>query len=157
MPRFTSTDLKSLERALSDMHQASRDDNVEAWERAHHEFHERLRSHANQSLRSAINRLLDRSDLYRRVGLKIDPHRWTASNEDHIALLDACRRGDTADATEVLTRHSARTALIVMAQQLPEREPATIRGALQLALGQRPVDRRDANGLRRGPRRMPPV
>jgi DNA-binding GntR family transcriptional regulator len=156
MPRFTTTDLKSLERALADMHQASRDDNVEAWELAHHQFHERLHSHANPSLRTAINRLLDRSDLYRRVGLKIDPHRWTASDEDHMALLDACQRGDTAGATEILARHSARTALTVMAQQLPEREPATIRGALQLALGQRPGNGpRDDHGVRRGPRRMP--
>ena len=93
MPRFTSRDLTSLERALADMHQASHDDNVEAWELAHHQFHERLHSHANPSLRTAINRLLDRSDLYRRVGLKIDPHRWTASDEDHIALLAACRPG----------------------------------------------------------------
>jgi DNA-binding GntR family transcriptional regulator len=152
MPRFTATDLKLLERALGDMHQASRDDNVEAWELAHHQFHERLASHANPSLRTAIDRLLDRSDLYRRVGLKIDPHRWTASDDDHVALLEACRRGDSQEAVEILARHSARTALTVMAQQLPEREPATIRSALQLALGQRPANGRHVRGFSRGAR-----
>jgi DNA-binding GntR family transcriptional regulator len=140
MPRFTPTDIKVLERALADMHQASEDDNVEAWEQAHHKFHEHLAAHANPSLRASIARLLDRSDLYRRVGLKIDPHRWAASDEDHIALLAACRRGESDRAAEILARHSARTALTVMAQQLPEREPATIRSALQLALGMRELE-----------------
>jgi hypothetical protein len=96
---------------------------------------QRSAAHANPSLRASIARLLDRSDLYRRVGLKIDPHRWAASDEDHIALLAAFRRGESDRAVEILARHSARTALTVMAQQLPEREPATIRSALQLALG----------------------
>jgi DNA-binding GntR family transcriptional regulator len=135
MPRFTAGDFKVLERALADMHQASEDDNIEGWEQAHHHFHERLAIHANPSLRESINRLVDRSDLYRRVGLKIDPHRWPASDEDHVRLLEACRQGDRDRAVEILARHSARTALTVMAQQLPEHEPATIRSALQIVLG----------------------
>jgi DNA-binding GntR family transcriptional regulator len=137
MPKFTVEDVETLERAVADMHRASAEDNVEAWEQAHHFFHQRLACHANPTLRASIDRLLDRSDLYRRLGLKIDPHRWAASDEDHIALLEAARRGDIDAATEVLARHSARTALTVMAQQVPEREPATIRSALKLVLGSR--------------------
>jgi DNA-binding GntR family transcriptional regulator len=135
VPNFSPSDIKVLERALADMHQASELDDVEAWEQAHHVFHERLACHANASLRASIDRVLERSDLYRRLGLKIDPHRWAASDDDHTALLDACRRKDRQSAIEILARHSARTALTMMAQHLPEREPATIRNALQVVLG----------------------
>jgi DNA-binding GntR family transcriptional regulator len=100
-------------------------------------FHERLAVHANPSLRASIARLLYRSDLYRRVGLKIDPHRWAASDEDQVVLLAACQCRDSGRAVEILAGHSARAALTVMARQLPEREPATVPRALQLALGLR--------------------
>jgi len=50
-------------------------------------------------------------------------------------ILTACRERNVPGATHGIARHQARIAITVMTHAVPEREPATIRAALQLVLG----------------------
>src|SRR5438445_117491 len=53
-------------------------------------------------------------------------------NEEHEAILRACRAKNASKAAALVARHSARAALTLMAQISPEREPTLVRTALQL-------------------------
>jgi DNA-binding GntR family transcriptional regulator len=66
---------------------------------------------------------------------------WAVDGVQHQVILDAARgrRRDVA-ATQV-ARHLARTALAVMADVAPEREPVAVRAALQMLEGLMAVDR----------------
>jgi DNA-binding FadR family transcriptional regulator len=50
-------------------------------------------------------------------------------------ILAACAERDLPGARNGIARHLARIAITVMTHAVPEREPATIRAALQLVLG----------------------
>src|SRR5947207_1855449 len=52
--------------------------------------------------------------------------------EEHEAILRACRKKDASKAAALVARHSARAALTLMAQIAPDREPTLVRTALQL-------------------------
>jgi DNA-binding GntR family transcriptional regulator len=82
-----------------------------------------------------VIRLAERNDLYRSVWLRDAPHRDQQTVLEHDRIRTACQERNVLDAVRGIARHQARIAITVLTHAVPEREPAIIRAALQLALG----------------------
>jgi DNA-binding GntR family transcriptional regulator len=59
--------------------------------------------------------------------------RWLAGRRDHDEIVVACRERDGTRAMHLLAEHLARTALVMMSEIAPAREPEMIRMALRIA------------------------
>jgi DNA-binding GntR family transcriptional regulator len=135
VPRFEPTDVALMSQALSAMEVAAAADNVAAWRGADAAFHAAHYSRAPKRLHAEVVRLAERNDLYRSVWMRDTPHQDPQTVVEHTRLLEACQSRDVIGATHGIARHQARIAITVLTHAVPEREPATIRGALQLVLG----------------------
>jgi DNA-binding GntR family transcriptional regulator len=135
VPHLTSGDLAAMEHAIAAMAKASERDDVAAWRAADAAFHATHYSKAPARLHQEVIRLAERNDLYRSVWLRDAPHHDLQTVVEHDRILAACEEPSLADARNGIARHQARIAITVMTHAVPEREPATIRAALQLVLG----------------------
>ena len=133
-PRFTPRDLDDLRRDLELMNEAEGEDAIDEWEHRHRAFHERLISHAPH-LVPHFRSLADRSYRYRQLLYMHDApiQRWLAGRRDHGQIVDACADRDATRAMHALARHLARTALVMMSEIAPDREPEMLRTALRIA------------------------
>jgi DNA-binding GntR family transcriptional regulator len=133
-PRMTTADLALLERDLDAMTEAEGEATVELWERRHRDFHERLISYAPHLI-PQFHSLADQSYRYRQVLYlhRAPIQRWLAGRRDHDQIVAACRRGNATEAMHLLAEHLARTALVMMSEIDPVREPEMIRTALRIA------------------------
>lgn len=133
--RMDAGELAALQRSFDQMCRASAAGDAEGWRRANLEFHELHSSRAPLLLQQDIRRLHERNSLYRAVWLRDEPHLDQQSESEHRHILQACRTRDVPEATRGIARHNARIAITVMTSAVPEREPVTIRTALNLVLG----------------------
>jgi DNA-binding GntR family transcriptional regulator len=114
---------------------------LDGWREHHTAFHAKLVMHAGDHLLRTINSFAQRGERYLRIAQQWHAGTWWAVDDvQHQVILDAARgrRRDLA-ATQV-ARHLARTALAVMADVAPEREPVAVRAALQMLEGLMAVD-----------------
>ena len=118
-----------------DVSQATEHGDVAAWRAANAAFHAAHYSKAPARLHQEVVRLAERNDLYRSVWLRDTPHRDLQTVVEHERILAACADRILTEARNGIARHQARIAITVMTHAVPEREPATIRAALQLVLG----------------------
>ena len=133
VPKLTTTDDAALRADLRAMNEAAKDADVHAWEPVHRAFHRRLTSGCDAYLSRTIEPLADRSERYRRFSMVGSPARtWAIGNEEHEAVVDACVARRPGDASVLLARHYARSALTVLAKTAPDHDPSVIRMALQL-------------------------
>ena len=130
-----SADLQALEAAFGAMAVAQERDDLKAWRDGDRSFHAAHMGHSPLLLRQDLERLADRSALYRSVWAREAPHRDPQTVEDHLVIKEACHRRDATAAAQGIARHQARIAISAMAGAMPEKEPATIRAALQIVLG----------------------
>jgi len=137
--RLSAHELGELDRLLGNMREAGELDELEAWERAHRAFHRGLVEHCGEQLKSAINRLADRSALYRRMWIKSEPYHWAVAAREHEELLKVCRARDAAAATILLARHLERAAITVLERAVPGREPGVVRAAMAMVEGRHPA------------------
>lgn len=114
---------------------AARSGDVAAWRKADAAFHAAHYSRAPGRLHQEVVRLAERNDLYRSVWLRDAPHSDPQTVIEHDRILTACRDRNVLEATHGIARHQARIAITVMTHAVPEREPVTVRAALQLVLG----------------------
>jgi DNA-binding GntR family transcriptional regulator len=121
--------------ALEDLERASRAGDPQAWHSADLIFHAAHESGAPALVLQDLERLGQRDELYKAIWMRSDRHADRQTVNEHHALLAACVAGDARGAMCAIARHQARIAITVMARAVPEREPATIRAALQMALG----------------------
>jgi DNA-binding GntR family transcriptional regulator len=135
VPHLTSEDLGEMEHAIAAMAQATERGDVAAWRAADAAFHAAHYSKAPTRLHQEVVRLAERNDLYRSVWLRDTPHRDLQTVLEHDRILAACAEPNLTEARNGIARHQARIAITVMTHAVPEREPATIRAALQLVLG----------------------
>jgi len=134
VPSLMTEDLTRLERSLARMHQASERKEVEAWEDAHTAFHRGMIAGAGDSLLHRVHRLADDNRFYLRFLMTSEPVPWSAIDEEHGAMLSACRAGDGELAAKLLARHLASGALALLAHAIPEREPRLVRAAMRMVL-----------------------
>lgn len=133
-PRLTTDDLDLLDRDLQAMDDAEGEATIDLWERHHRAFHERLIGHAPH-LVPQFRSLADRSYRYRQVLYmhQAPIQRWLVGRRDHGEIVAACRDQDPTKAMHKLAEHLARTALVMMSEIAPTREPEMIRTALRIA------------------------
>jgi DNA-binding GntR family transcriptional regulator len=133
--RMDASALAELQHQHDLMTKAAGAGDAESWRRANVAFHELHTARAPMLLVQDMRRLQERNSLYRAVWLRDEPHLDLQSPSEHHQILAACQARDVVAATRAIARHNARVAITVMANAVPEREPVTIRTALQLALG----------------------
>jgi DNA-binding GntR family transcriptional regulator len=135
VPHLTSADLAEMEAAIAAMAGAAERGDVTAWRAADAAFHAAHYSKAPARLHQEVIRLAERNELYRSVWLRDAPHSDLQTVLEHERILAACAEHNLTEARNGIARHQARIAITVMTHAVPEREPATIRAALQLVLG----------------------
>lgn len=133
--RMTDKELADLQFQSDRMARASAARDPIEWREANIAFHEGHMSRAPRLLIQDMRRLTERNSLYRAIWLRDEPHLDPKSPIEHQQILEACKNHDAVAATRAIARHNARVAITVMAAAVPEREPTTIRTALQLCLG----------------------
>jgi DNA-binding GntR family transcriptional regulator len=133
VPTLDAEALAGLRGNLEAMTAAAHEQDINAWEPVHREFHRRLIQGADPILVRIIEPLVSRSERYRRAGLFSSPARvWEIGNDEHEAIVAACEQRDAELASELLARHFARSALTVLAKIDPALEPVALRAALQM-------------------------
>src|SRR5712692_1320778 len=127
VPLLNQSRLAELADAVQEMRKHASDPNTETWARAHRRFHRALIPQAGREFARTLSTYFDRAERFRRVfqtGVRLQ--------EEHEAILRACKTKNAGKAASLVASHSARAALTLMAQIAPEREPALVRTALQL-------------------------
>lgn len=109
VPRLTQDALERLERVVSSMRQATRDEDVSTYIGLNRQFHLEIYSALdNPHLLLVIQNLWKRSELYR-YHLMAATHDTERVHREHEEILDACYRRDQAAAREVAVRHIRHT------------------------------------------------
>ena len=138
IPTLTADDIVTAEKALGRMRTATRDEDFAEWRRAHREFHLVLVRGAGDQLVQLIDAQAERAERYLRFYQLRDTRGWWSrdTEAEHRDLLQAITQDQagTRDGVAAIGRHLARTALWVIAEAEPERDPLPIRVALQMAL-----------------------
>jgi DNA-binding GntR family transcriptional regulator len=130
VPRLTSEQLTAVRVHLQAMRDA---EEPAVWDGAHASFHLGLMAGNSDALQQEIARMVTRSDLYRRLSVRVDDSDGRrVGDEEHAAILAACRARDGSQAALLLARHLTRSALTLLAHLEPGYDPAAVRGALQM-------------------------
>jgi DNA-binding GntR family transcriptional regulator len=130
-PRLSRDQLAVAESHLTAMRDAEESG---AWDAAHTSFHLELMTGNAPALQQEIARLVTRSDLYRRMSVRVDDSDGRrVGDEEHGAIFAACQARDGGQAALLLARHLTRSALTLIAHLEPSYDPAAVRGALQMA------------------------
>jgi DNA-binding GntR family transcriptional regulator len=135
---LTAAGIQSAERALRRMRTAIAEEDFAGWRRAHRDFHRVLVQGAGDQLVQLIEVQADRAERYLRFYQLRDTRRWWSrdTESEHRELLETATHDDP-DARSSVTacvHHLARTALWVIAEADPERDPHPIRLAMKMAL-----------------------
>jgi DNA-binding GntR family transcriptional regulator len=146
IPALTADDIRAAEKALHRMRTATLREDFAEWRRAHRDFHGTLVQGGGEQLVQLIEVQAERAERYLRFYQLRDTSSWWSrdTEAEHRELLETITRDDVVsrDSVAVIARHLARTALWVIAEADPERDPLPIRLALQTALSA-PVRRAD--------------
>ena len=132
VPRLDQSRIKELAEAVQEMRKHASDTNAETWARAHRRFHRVLIPEAGREFARTLSTYFDRAERFRRTFQSEEIQGGVRLQEEHEAILRACRAKDASKAASLVAKHSARAALTLMAQIAPEREPTLVRTALQL-------------------------
>jgi DNA-binding GntR family transcriptional regulator len=130
VPQFEAADLDRLNSLLERVDPVP-DQDLDAWERPHREFHQALVGRAGGRILRLVDQLYDHSERYRRVYITGDPQSWSTGAAEHRAIVEACVQGEANQAAALLARHLSRTALTVLALISPEHDPGAVRAAVR--------------------------
>lgn len=141
VPHLSDADLEEAASLLESGRAKMEAGDIDGWREAHAAFHSKLVMHAGDHLRRTINSFAQRGERYLRIAQQWHGGAWWAVDDvQHQVLLDACRNRRRDVAATQTARHLARTALAVMADVAPEREPVAVRAALHMLEGLMAVD-----------------
>ena len=138
IPAMTDEDIGEAEEALGGMRNATQHKDFAGWRHAHRQFHRVLVRGAGDQTIQLIELQAEKAERYLRFYQLRDTHSWwsrdtAAEHRDLLATIKRDQKG-SRDSVAAIARHLARTALWVIAEAEPERDPLPIRLALQLAL-----------------------
>ena len=137
IPTFGADDVAAAEDALRRMRSATQHEDFAEWQHAHRDFHRVLVRGAGDQLAQLMDVQAERAERYLRFYQLRDTTAWWSRDTatEHRDLLEAITHNRTSrDGVAAIGRHLARTALWVIAEAEPERDPFPIRLALQMAL-----------------------
>jgi DNA-binding GntR family transcriptional regulator len=104
----SAADLVPLEKASRDMERALKRDDLDAWAEADERYHRTLiELCGNRRLAAVVYNYWDRAHRARMVTLRLRP-RPVNSTREHLAVLEAIRRGDAIAARELHRQHRSR-------------------------------------------------
>jgi DNA-binding GntR family transcriptional regulator len=135
VPEMSAEDVERLRELIAEMEGLASAESFVEWERAHTEFHGRLVAGVGDRMRLRIDQLGDYTRRYRHAYSTMGTQAvegFAQGAIEHVAIVDACERGDAEAAAGSLGRHLARTALTLISVREPTHDPATVRGALQM-------------------------
>lgn len=132
---ITDDDLSSLADSLDEMRRSDVSEQREKWQTAHRKFHHLLVAGAGNHFGRTIAAYQDRAERYWLMFMRAESAVHMSRQKEHEAIFEACSQRQAAEAGSLLARHLARTALTLMAQMAPERDPIAVRTALQLVGG----------------------
>jgi DNA-binding GntR family transcriptional regulator len=133
VPTLGPADLAPLRGLLAEMefHADRRD--LAAWEEPHERFHARLTAAAGGSYAERCAALRRASRRYRRAYLDAENARWEQAAAEHRGIASACDAGHQEEAAARLAAHLAGTALALLAEVDPDREPLLLQAAVEHA------------------------
>jgi DNA-binding GntR family transcriptional regulator len=132
VPRLSNEDLSNLKDILKQMEHLARNEDYEAWEVPHRQFHAGLVQLAGERQRREIVRLSEHAERYRRAYTTEAPRAWAKGVKEHKAILDACIERDANAAADRLARHYSSVVLGLLAMLAPEHEPVAVRTAMRI-------------------------
>jgi DNA-binding GntR family transcriptional regulator len=133
VPTLTDSDIEALRDKLDRMRAAAEVKDLSEWEPVHSQFHRGLTVGCDEQMSRIIESVSDHTERYRRSSLYGSPARtWEIGNEEHEAIFEACKSGQPEEASILLARHLARSALTVLAKVAPEQNPVAVREALNM-------------------------
>jgi DNA-binding GntR family transcriptional regulator len=145
---LTDDDIDAAEAALRRMRAATRSRDLSEWRHGHREFHRVLVRGAGEQIVQLIELQAERAERYLRFYQLRDTRSWWSrdTETEHRELLEAIIEDRSSmRGVAAIGRHLARTALWVIAEAEPERDPLPIRLALQMALSAATDDPRSAS------------
>jgi DNA-binding GntR family transcriptional regulator len=95
-----------------------------------------LVARCSEPMRRQAAGLMARSERYRRMSIAAtgaSGGRSTGAAE-HAAILAACEQGDAPGAANLLARHLAQSAIVVIAHFAPDADPVYVRRALRMVM-----------------------
>lgn len=132
VPLLTTEDLREIDAELARIERSLEAGDYGAWEGHNREFHRMLIKYAGDRLLQTIEQLSDHAARYRRVYTAGEARAFSVGQREHLAIFEACRAGEPAQAAERLARHYATLALNLIAAWAPEHDPAPVRTALRM-------------------------
>lgn len=106
--RPTTAELAPLEKATRDMDRSLKKDDLDAWAEADERHHRHLiELCGNRKLAGIVYNYWDRAHRARMFTLRLRP-KPTASTAEHLAVVEAIRRGDAVTARELHRQHRER-------------------------------------------------
>jgi DNA-binding GntR family transcriptional regulator len=138
VPTLDPDDIGELRELLAEMNRLATAESFGAWETVHHRFHVRLIAGAGAGLVRRAEQLTAYARRYRFALAGMGVHAvagFAQGATEHEGLVDACEAGDVDRAGRLMARHLARTALTLMSVREPTHDPATVRGAVRMVVG----------------------
>lgn len=112
---LSTDDISELEASTEAMDKALSVDDLDTWAEADARFHEKLLDLCgNRKLKAVVLNFMDRAHRARMTTLRLRP-KPLASTQDHIALVDAIRRGDPVAAGRIHREHRERAGKELLA------------------------------------------
>jgi len=141
IPRMSRSDIEQLRGLEQEMHAFMPDPlpRLLEWEVPHRDFHRLLIAHAGRTIVHDVEELQDHAERYRVVLGSALPGSFAPGAADHAQLVECCVSGDLDQASRTLARHLARSALALLSQIDPTHDAVSLREALKLVLGDRPI------------------
>jgi DNA-binding GntR family transcriptional regulator len=137
VPSFSEDDLARLTQAVRDMDEAARSRDLDAWEPAHRRLHLGLAQYTGDRIVEQVRTLLEHAQRYRHLFIRNDPISWGVGAHFDEGIVEACQRRDAPDASRLLALQLARAAFAGVAYLAPGYDPAIIRSAVRIVIGER--------------------
>jgi DNA-binding GntR family transcriptional regulator len=134
IPHLTSSDVEALDALFQRMKAASAQSDVEGRNKADVAFHGRINAHATGPLRQTLRRISDAHRLYLRFFTATEVVPQKTIDEQHEAIIEACKARDAELGAKLIARHFAGAAVALLAQTMPEFEPRLVRAAMRLII-----------------------
>jgi DNA-binding GntR family transcriptional regulator len=133
-PRLTPEERTELETLRDTMSIDRLTHSPEEWQAAHRRFHLLLVDRLGSHLLRVVQLNMDSSERYRLLVARLggQDRRWQNAVSEHAAIVDTVLEGDGEKASQLLSAHLARTALMLIAELAPSYDPSTLRASLAL-------------------------
>ena len=133
--RLADAEIATAEGLLETMKQAASQGDGELWMSSHRAFHGICTARAEDPLSQLILSYSERTERYLRFAQKAHPQAFASAHSEHVAILDAVRRGDVMRGGALMGEHLSHTALIALGDLGDSSGGVTIREALAMSVG----------------------